>query len=114
MKPEWEDTLFPAACYDVVEGDALWSVVKGRANQRWLGIARCRTRQGIAYVIGDRSEKSCQTLWAAIPERYKQTPGYSDLWGAYQKVFPTETHRSVGNRGKPILSNDGTTRFASG
>ncbi|MGZ8191228.1 MAG: IS1 family transposase [Methylococcaceae bacterium] len=31
-----------------------------------------------------------------FPESYKQTPGYSDFWGAYQKVFLTETHRSVG------------------
>jgi IS1 family transposase len=43
-------------------------------------------------VIG---EKSCQTLWNAIPEGYKHLHSYSDFWAAYQKVFPKETHRSV-------------------
>jgi len=49
-----------------------------------------------AYVIGNRSEDSCGALWAAISGPYRQAHSYSDFWKAYQKVFPKETHRSVG------------------
>jgi len=35
-------------------------------------------------------------LWDAIPETYKTSLSYSDFWDAYAKVFPKETHRSVG------------------
>jgi IS1 family transposase len=80
-----------------LELDEVWSFVKRRSAKRWLWIALCRrTRQVVAYVIGDRSEESCRTLWADIPESYKQAHSYSDLWDTYQKVFPQETHRSVG------------------
>jgi insertion element IS1 protein InsB len=60
-------------------------------------VALCRrTRQVVAYVLGDRREKSCQTLWDAIPEHYKHLHSYSDFWKAYQEAFPKETHRGVG------------------
>jgi len=63
--------------------------------------AGCRLRYALEsdrsfYVIGDRSEDSCRTLWAAIPESYQHAHSYSDFWAAYQTVFPKETHRSVG------------------
>jgi IS1 family transposase len=97
LNPELEDTLLPANDHEVLELDEVWSFVKHSANKRWLWIALCRrTRQVVAYIIGDRSEKSCQSLWRAIPEGYKKAHSYSDFWGAYQKVFPKETHRSVG------------------
>jgi IS1 family transposase len=81
----------------VLELDEVWSFVQRRSNKRWLWIALCRrTRQVVAYVIGDRSEQSCRALWAAIPGQYQRAHSYSDFWDAYQKVFPKETHRSVG------------------
>mgnify|MGYP006323233327 FL=1 len=55
-----------------------------------------RTRQIIAYVIGDRSEATCLKLWQAIPDMYKHCQTYSDFWSAYTIVFPKETHHSVG------------------
>jgi len=68
----------------------VWSFVKRRANKRWLWAALCRwTRQVVAYIIGDRSEKSCQLLWRAIPESYKQAHSdsdYSDFSDTYQSV----------------------------
>jgi IS1 family transposase len=92
-----EDTLLPAQEDDVLELDEVWSFVKKRANKQWLWVALCRrTRQVVAYVIGDRSEHSCKELWECIPERYKDLHSYSDFWDAYRKIFPEETHRSVG------------------
>lgn len=55
-----------------------------------------RTRQIVALGIGDRSEETCRKLWDLIPDEYKGCHSYSDFWEAYEKVFPKETHRSVG------------------
>jgi insertion element IS1 protein InsB len=53
----------------ILELDELWSFVLKKANQAWIWIALCRkTRQVIAYAIGDRSQKTCRILWEAIPE----------------------------------------------
>ncbi len=82
---------------DVLELDEVWSFVLKKTEKRWLWTAMCRrTRQMVAYVIGDRSEVTCQKLWQAIPLRYKHPQTYSDFWDAYANVFPKETHHSVG------------------
>jgi IS1 family transposase len=97
LEPAIEDTLQPAKHEDVLELDEVWSFVHQRTNKRWLWIALCRrTRQVVAYFIGDRSELSCKALWEQIPENYRKLHTYSDFWNAYKKVFPEETHRSVG------------------
>ena len=68
-----------------------------KKNKRWLWTAICRrTRQIVAYAIGDRSEVTCRKLWQAIPGTCKTCLTYSDFWDAYAKVFPKETHRSIG------------------
>jgi len=75
----------------------MWSFVCQRANKRWLWTAMCRrTRQIVAYAIGDRSEETCRKLWEQIPESYRGCQSFSDFWDAYQKVFPKETHECVG------------------
>ena len=72
-----------------------WTFVKKKINKRWLWLALSRaTKQVVAYVIGDRTEKSCRTLKEKIPEKYKETFKFSDLWDTYNAVF-TENHLSV-------------------
>ncbi len=62
---------------------------------RWLWVALCRrTRQVVAYVLGDRSEESCR-LWERIPEDYWLALCYSDFWQSYQSVLPEEQHAPV-------------------
>ena len=95
--PTLTDTLSPAEPDDVLELDEAWSFVLKKARKRWLWTAMCRrTRQIVAFVIGDRSEATCQLLWQAIPEAYQHCQTYSDFWEAYSNVFPKETHHSVG------------------
>ena len=90
-------TVHPARPDDVLELDELWSFVQNKANARWTWTVQCRrTRQIIAYVIGDRSAATCQQLWQRMPEAYRACRSYSDLWEAYQKVWPQETHVAVG------------------
>lgn len=80
-----------------LELDELWSFVFKRVNKRWVWIALCRaTRQVVAFVIGDRSEKTCRKLWEAIPAAYRTGHCYTDFWDAYQKVIPDEQHTACG------------------
>ena len=95
--PSLSQTLEPARADDVLELDELWSFVLKKSNKRWIWIALCRrTRQVIAYYVGDRSEESCRQLWQRIPAAYKDCISYSDFWAAYQKVWPQATHQAVG------------------
>ena len=95
--PDLADTLDAARPDDVLELDELWSFVFKKSNKRWVWIALCRrTRRIVAYFIGDRSDDSCRELWKRIPDAYKKCCSYSDFWAAYQKVFSSDTHQSVG------------------
>ncbi len=95
--PALKATLAPAQPEDILELDEVWSFVLKKADKRWLWTAMCRrTRQIVAFVIGDRSEATCRLLWQAIPEEYKQCQTYSDFWEAYANLFPKESHHSVG------------------
>ena len=75
----------------------MWSFVYEKWNKRWLWTVMCRrTRQIVAYVIGDRSEGTCRKLREGIPTAYRTCQSYSDFWEAYPLVFPEETHECVG------------------
>ena len=95
--PPLETTLATARLDDVLELDELWSFVFKKANKRWVWVALCRrTRQIVAYFIGDRSETSCLQLWRRIPVSYRRCFSFSDFWEAYQLVFAADRHQSVG------------------
>ena len=109
--PKLSDTLVKWHPGDVLELDELWSFVLKKSQKRWVWLALCRrTRQIVAYTVGDRSEKTCRELWEQIPREYKDSRTYSDFWDAYRKVFPEDTHQSVGKEsGELITLNVGTT-----
>lgn len=95
--PPLETTLVAAQAEDVLELDEVWSFVLKKTNQRWVWVALCRrTRQIVAYFIGDRTETSCLQLWRRIPRAYTRCHSFSDFWDAYQRVFATDRHQSVG------------------
>ena len=53
MAPDPED-----AASAILELDELWSFVLKKANDSWVWIALCRkTRQVVAYAVGDRSRQ---------------------------------------------------------
>ena len=96
-QPTVKESLLPAQAEDVLELDEVWSFVFIKTAKYWLWTAMCRrTRQIVAFVIGDHSAETCQNLWNKIPAEYRHCHTFSDFWDAYQKVFPNETHRSVG------------------
>lgn len=95
--PSLPESLLPVQRGDVLEVDEAWSFVVRKVDKRWLWTAMCRrTRQIVAFVIGDHSAKTCRQLWQRIPDAYRACRSYSDFWRAYQQVFPHETHQQVG------------------
>jgi len=77
----------------VLELDELWSFVCRRRAQRWVWLALCRrTRQIVAYAIGDGSEKTCRLLWGRVPAALRRALTFTDFWRAYQAVVPQGQH----------------------
>lgn len=68
---------------------------KGKQRRIWLALCKA-TRQVVACVIGGRGEATCQQLWQAVPENYRQEIIYTDFWRAYQNVISDEQHQAVG------------------
>lgn len=94
-----KQTLAPATKGEVLELDELCSFVYEKRRKRWIWLALCRrTRQVVAYAVGNRDEQSCQKLWECIPESYREGLFYSDFWESCQKVFPEYRHRAVGKQ----------------
>ena len=93
----FRETVIPPDANDaeatILELDELWAFVLKKTNQAWIWIALYRkTRQVVAYAVGDRSEKTCRRLWEAIPHAYRVEHCYTDFWSAYQAVIPEEQH----------------------
>jgi len=68
LAPDPED-----ASSTTLELDELWSFVLKKVHRVWIWIALCRkTRQVVAYALGDRSKQTCLRLWEAIPSAYRK------------------------------------------
>jgi insertion element IS1 protein InsB len=94
--PSVSGSLLPSQVEDVLELDELWSFVGSKAEERWVWLALCRrTRQVVAYWVGDRSEASAVRLWRQIPNDYVHCASFSDRWAAYRHVFDVRRHRMV-------------------
>ena len=90
-------TLAPAQEGEALELDELWSFVVQRRNQKWVWLALCRrTRQIVAYALGDRSAQTCRLLWKRIPLSYRHGLLYTDFWDSYSQVLPQEQHHAGG------------------
>ena len=95
--PAFEDTLLAGQAGDVLELDELWSFVAKKTQECWLWVALCRrTRQIVAYTIGDRSQEGARSLREHVPEAYRRRATRSDYWLAYAAAFPARTHRFCG------------------
>ena len=91
--------LVPHGVYDYhdKEVDELRSFVFRSKDKVWVWIAMNReTREIVASACGDRSENTCRILWDRVPSAYKETIVFSDYWGVYRAVIPSEQQRPVG------------------
>jgi insertion element IS1 protein InsB len=80
-----------------VEADEMSSFVQKKANKLWIWLAMdTKTRQVIAFHVGDRSRKSAKRLWAKIPHAYRQhATFYTDQYVVYEGVIPAAQHRAI-------------------
>jgi len=80
-----------------VEADEMSSFVQKKANKQWIWLAMgTKTRQIIAFHIGDHSRKSAKRLWAKIPEVYRQQAMfYTDQYVVYEGVIPAAQHTAI-------------------
>jgi insertion element IS1 protein InsB len=86
-------TVLPASEQDVLELDEVVTFVSEKFFKRWLWTALCRrTRQIVAYAIGDRSETTARLVWQAIPEPYRICPVYTDDYNVYPLIVPAAQH----------------------
>ena len=80
-----------------VEADEMSSFVQKKANKLWIWLAMdTKTRQVIAFHVGDRSRRSAKRLWARIPHAYRQhATFYTDQYVVYEGVIPAAQHRAI-------------------
>ena len=68
----------------------------GQTHRARLAID-AKTRQIIAFYVGDRSRKSFKKLWAMIPNAYRQhATFYTDQYIVYKGVIPAAQHYPIG------------------
>ena len=81
-----------------VEADEMASFVQKKENKQWIWLAMdAKTRQIIAFYVGDRSRKSFKKLWAMIPNVYRQHASfYTDQYVVYKGVIPAAQHYPIG------------------
>ena len=82
----------------MIEADELWSFVGSKRDKWWVWAALdADTRQVVAMVAGDRSERTARCLWDALPQGYRDGAIVAtDFLPAYRAVVPGERHASAG------------------
>ncbi len=100
----------------ILEPYRLWSFVLKKATNSWIWIALCRkTRQVVAYAVGDRSKKTCQRLWEAIASEYRQGHCFTDFVKVYASVIAFRAAHGgwAKRREKLPMWSAGITRYDS-
>jgi insertion element IS1 protein InsB len=101
--PEHLDARLPGEPTAVVirrleaEADAMWSFVGKKADKQWVWMAMdAKTRQIMAFHVGDRSRESGLQLWGKVPEVYQQQAVFhTDLYDVYKGIIPPERHNAI-------------------
>ena len=80
------------------EADEMRSFVGNKRSQWWIWAAPdAGTRQVVAVVAGDRSEKTARDLGDALPPEYRAAAAVrTDFWAAYAAVVPAAQHEAGG------------------
>jgi IS1 family transposase len=82
------------------EVDELCTYVKKKKTKVWIWIVYHRkTKQIVAFQMGDRSAKTCKKLWRKLQELGIKGKIHTDLWKAYANIFPPEQHVPHDQRG---------------
>jgi insertion element IS1 protein InsB len=79
---------------------------RGRYRYLWIAVSRL-TRQVLAFVVGDRSQRSLRILWSRVPPAYRRKLIYTDAYEVYAAFFRPWQHR-------PSPKGSGRTSVAEG
>jgi hypothetical protein len=72
---ENEDLM--VACLQV---DEMWSYVGNKKNQQWLWLVMdAKTRQILAFQVGDRAKQTGEALMAKVPQEIKKKPSFTQI-----------------------------------
>ena len=76
----------------------MWSFVQCKENKQWLWFALdVESREIVGAYIGSRDRSGAEGLWDSLPPVYRQCAVcYTDFWKAYDEIFPSNRHISVG------------------
>jgi IS1 family transposase len=82
----------------VIEAHELWSFVGAKREEWWVWVPLdAHTRQVVAMVAGDRSERTARCLWDTLPEEYRgEAIVATDFLAAYRSVVPEDRHAAAG------------------
>jgi hypothetical protein len=100
----------------VWELDELWSVVLKKTNKAWIWLALCRkTRQVVAYAIGDRSEQTCRMRMAKpLQKRIGQDIATPIFGLPLRQSFQRSSIQQWGRKQvRQLMSSAGITRCAN-
>lgn len=80
-------SLAPAKADDIIEYDEMWSFVGSKKQRIWLWIALCRrTKQVVAYHLGNRDDKNFLEFYHKVPPNYAACCSTSDGFQSYKKI----------------------------
>jgi insertion element IS1 protein InsB len=79
------------------EAEEMWSSVQKKAHEQWIWIVMdAKTRQIIAFHVGDHSRDSTQELWAKVSLGYReQATLHTDQYDACTGVIPVARHKAI-------------------
>jgi insertion element IS1 protein InsB len=80
-----------------VEADEVCSYMGKKANKQWRWMAmETKTRQIMAFHVGDRRRKRAEQLWTKIPVADCELGTcFTDRYEAYKGVMPTAQHKAI-------------------
>jgi len=83
----FSQSLAPARVNDIVEFDELWSFVYSKEYRVWVWIALCRrTKQVVAYHLGNRDKESFYVFYHKLPIDYANCLSTSDGFEVYKDL----------------------------
>ena len=94
--------------------DEMWSYVGNKQNQQWLWmVIDVKSRQILAFHIGDRSKSSGEMLMKKLPEELKKKPFFTQTISQFtSKSFQKNTIDQLEKtQGKQITLKDLTARL---
>lgn len=97
----------------VLEIDELWSFVGNKQNDQWLWLVmHSKTRQILAFHVGNRTRASGEALMAKLPIELKKKPTFIQISSQLTtKLSPgNSTVQSVKNLGRQVTLKDLTAR----